>query len=359
MNDLEERLRAELSELTSADLDLGVTADEVLASGHSARRRRSIRGAVAGIAAALAIGVLYYTAVSGRTLVGVPEPMQTPPSAAVGDGRAHFDLQGVGSTSGESLYQALDVTVEREAASLEVTFTTTATTGERVETRSHGDGERLLLEKVGSRLWAGVFPHRVQWYLLLDRSGEDGAGAWSWDEYDLEKPEVTVIYRMAHEPGPWPGLQGYLWQSMDGVYRNSADQVVPSAEIRFESGESVTYFRDDRLDVEGYRDGSGTTSQPVTSDPDSELVKFEETELPENSASPAEVTSIGVLPAGASDLKVVLNGTGGEWSAAKLSGRDQIAFAARSTGVPVDDYLIRSVSYTDAAGKRVTYRPRY
>ena len=352
MNELEERLRADLfgaTELIDAEPDL----DAVVREGDRVLRGRFVRRVAGGVAAALAVGLVAWVAAVPREVPGVPAPVATPSASPVTSESASIDLQdGFGMNAKGSPYRSLEVSASRTEAGFRASFTITAEDGTR--TRFSGDvqaGRAWFTEY--PRLMVGVVADRLAW---RDSVYPEMVGGVSGTEKLLPGLGITVVVDVAEKPGNT--IKGLLWQGEDGRVHDDAGEAVPSASIGV-AGEVGVVYLSERLGFFGYREpGGGEVVSTQDIAPDSGPVKIEiwaGTTAPEQKG---RATVVGLLPEGASDPAVTLAGYGQEWSSGTLSGTGRVVFVAVGqdpTGKK--GALVTKVVYTDADGKRVTYRP--
>lgn len=347
MNELEERLIDDLLQATEA-VEPQLDVDFLIAAGRRVRRQRMVRRAAGGTAAALALGLLAWSALAPRVITGVPEPAQTVSPTPVTAETVTVDLtKDFTVNEAEPPYETLEVSATRSGGGYSVSFV--ATTGKGESQTGNGwvaDGQ-VFFQQI-PRLVAGVLAGRVDWRDTI-YSSQDG---WTTGhEIWMPRLGVTVLVDVLEKAESTAA--GVIWQGPDGVLRDDHGSEVPFARVGLATGDRIVYL-DDRLGVLGHRaaDRDDTVSTNELG-PDSELVKVQTRSRADG--GPWVATAIGVLPYGASDPAVTLAEYGNEWSSARLNGSGRVVFVA--VGEPADgdsSDLVTAVSYTDADGKRVT-----
>lgn len=352
MNELEERLRTDLfgaTELIEAEPDL----DAVMREGDRVLRGRFVRRMAGGVAVALVVGLVTWVATVPRAVPGVPAPMSTSSASPVTSESASIDLRDAGVNQSDPPARAVEVSATRTATGYSVSFTITNADG--TQRRRSGDvepGKALLTQY--PRLMVGVVAARFDW---RDSVYADMVGGISGTEKVLPGLGLTVVVDVAEKAGNT--IKGLLWQGADGLVHDDTGNAVPEARIGL-AGVVGTVYLSERLGFLGYRETDGSeivSTQDLA--PDNDLVKiavWSGTSTPDRKG---RATVIGLLPDGASDPAVTLAGYGQEWSSGKLSDTGRGVFVAvgqDATGRKGS--LVTKVVYTDADGKRVTYRPK-
>lgn len=353
MNDLEERLRADLfgaTDLIEAEPDL----DAVMREGERVLRGRFVRRAAGGMAVALVVGLVAWVATVPREVPGVPAPVATPSASPVTSESASIDLQdGFTMNSRGVPYRSVDVSATRTQTGYRVSFAITDDQGAVRTVSNEVPVGRAWLTQY-PRLMVGVVAARLDW---RDSVYADMVGGISGTEKVLPGLGITVVVDVAEKPGNT--IKGLLWQGADGLVRDDAGNDVPEAQVGL-AGVVGTVYLSERLGVLGYREtGGGEVVSTQDLGPDSDPVKiaiWSGTTAPERKG---RATVIGLLPDGASDPAVTLAGYGQEWSSGKLSGTGRVVFVAvgqDATGRKGS--LVTKVVYTAADGKRIIYRPK-
>lgn len=354
MNDLEERLRAELLD-AAADIDPEVDADALLASGHRARNNRTVRRIAVGTAFALVAGGLGWAGLGYQTGRGAAPVLATPspiPSSAMAatpgsSDSVTFGLDGASLPSGADA-KSIEVTATMEAGGgYTVDLMVVAKDGTTSTAHKTSEGDQLAWAQLGPRLFVGFVPHRVDWIQYIDKKS-DVFGANTSDDRTFDRLDATAVYRVSDKAGNYGGLKAYIWKGSDGVFHNSLGQVVPSATIALSGSKQVgTFFLDKALNVLAFQQGGGTGSTDVQSDQVQSIFGW---------AGEGGGVAVGglLLPEGATNPKLVSKGSGLEWASAELEGRLAIVASARMPNGTEE--VVHSITYTDAAGKRVTKR---
>jgi hypothetical protein len=352
MNDLEERLRAELLD-AAADIDPEVDADALLASGHRARNNRTVRRIAVGTAFALVAGGLGWAGLGYQAGRGTAPVLATPspiPSSAMAatpgsSDSVTFGLDGASLPSGADA-KSIEVTATMEAGGgYTVDLMVVAKDGTTSTAHKTSEGDQLAWAQLGPRLFVGFVPHRVDWIQYIDKKS-DVFGANTSDDRTFDRLDATAVYRVSDKAGNYGGLKAYIWKGSDGVFHNSLGQVVPSATITLSGSKQVgTFFLDKALNVLAFQQGGGTGSTDVQSDQVQSIFGW---------AGEGGGVAVGglLLPEGATNPKLVSKGTGLEWASAELEGRLAIVASARMPNGTEE--VVHSITYTDAAGKRVT-----
>jgi hypothetical protein len=354
MNDLEERLRAELLD-AAADIDPEVDADALLASGHRARNNRTVRRIAVGTAFALVAGGLGWAGLGYQAGRGTAPVLATPspiPSSAMAatpgsSDSVTFGLDGASLPSGADA-KSIEVTATMEAGGgYTVDLMVVAKDGTTSTAHKTSEGDQLAWAQLGPRLFVGFVPHRVDWIQYIDKKS-DVFGANTSDDRTFDRLDATAVYRVSDKAGNYGGLKAYIWKGSDGVFHNSLGQVVPSATITLSGSKQVgTFFLDKALNVLAFQQGGGTGSTDVQSDQVQSIFGW---------AGEGGGVAVGglLLPEGATNPKLVSKGSGLEWASAELEGRLAIVASARMPNGTEE--VVHSITYTDAGGKRVTKR---
>jgi hypothetical protein len=354
MNDLEERVRADLM-LAAVDVEDRVDADEVLGAGRRLRRGRRITRAV-GVAALVVVVAM------GWTALRLPPPGLWPPVAgsvtavpSVGPTptprlSTTFDLSEQGMDGKAPAYRSITVTARPAGADVVATVV--------VRIAGEAPDERTFTFRAGTtwhiawdrNLAIGIVPDDVLW--LEAKDGVLG-GIYS-DERPLDGIGGTAFWRYYSTAGGAEAIGGLVWQSSDGVVRNSRGAVVPSASFDLRSTTMLVY-RDEGLDLFGLR---GPRPNEALSMP---LSDVKEADIVGSGLGGGRQESglwiwdqFGLLPPGAHDITATLKGSDGAWTTATLP--DGWVVVAGETRNPTDEKVVfTSLSYLNADGKRVSY----
>lgn len=360
MNDLEERLRAEFSELTSADLDLGLTADDVLAGGHAARRQRSVRRTVAGVAAALAVGMLSYTAIAGRTLAGVPEPLQTlpaVPSAPEDPLVREFDVRTNRTPTPDGSAPAT-VRVRMEPGTpASVEFVGTRVSGEQRRVVRSLAPDDIVTEEILPGVVVGVVSTAsVEW--LESEIDEQQGGQSSDSDFLGEGWTHYAFVDVFDDPTDVDRIRGYVWQGDDNVIHTSDGRRLIAHSITVSGVGGIVYLDPVRHTL-NYRSESGSAVSGTYRNSDESMEFFAGAGTTDGSGV-IEHHAVGMLPAGSSRPKFDWRVSGGAYAQTRIDGR--IVFAVRSQERRSGELRgldggLRAITYTDSRGQRVTFRP--
>lgn len=345
MNDLEERLRADLLGATEA-VEPDVDVEALVASGHRARTNRAVRRVALGTAGVLAVGAVLWTGVGPSTTNGNPPVAATPSpvsSMVPADPLSTtFDLSDEGMGKSDPAIESIRVAVQPSGTQVDVTVTVTTqvATMERGFRVPAGQAWHVAWDK---RLAIGILPDRALWF---DTQQDSGKGVYSGQQA-LVGIGATAFWEYFEESGGPGTIRGLVWQRPDGAVRDTEGDTVPSATVAF-ADTSCLVYRDVALDVFGIRprDGGGYTT--AVGKPSGMLHGG----VGRKDGSTWTWTQAGVLPAGSSDISVTLVGADGAWGSAPMTD-GSVAVVAMVRGTDKGD-IVKSLSYTDASGTRVT-----
>jgi hypothetical protein len=355
MNDLEELLREDLRAATDWLPD-DVDPEEVLGVGRRVRRSRRISRTVLAGAVVVVVGLVGSTVWrSLQPAPGVPSPLQTvsavpsDPATPSDPLSTTFDLHDQGFGKGGASLQSIRVSVEPAGAETAVQITVAYPDKAPVErgfTITSGTSWHVAWDK---HLMIGILPGQVDWFTLVNHSG---TGVYSGTSQELAGIGASAMWTYFEESGGPGSVQGVIWRTADGTVRDSLGNSVPSATITL-SNDTYLVYQDADLDYLGIdpgQDGGRYGSQiPEVSDilhggfgtrtNDGEWIWHQ----------------AAVLPAGAHDLELTLGKGDAEWGSAVLDD-GSVAVVAELRGVSEPGNVVRSLSYTDASGERVTVR---
>ncbi|HEY3337508.1 MAG TPA: hypothetical protein VGK18_03310 [Propionicimonas sp.] len=375
MIDLEERFRADVHQLPqTVQLDLGIDADALVASGRRVRRCRIVRRAASGVAAVLTVGLLSYGAMASRTIAGVPAPAQTAsaPTATAAvtprstpspssttrkvlpgsGGPIHFDLTKVGvvNDAAPDLHN-LNITAVPDATGLAVSLVAFTAGGDRVEKKGHSDGSSPVLLQLGPKLWAGVAPDEVvAMYWAL-------AGTINGTFWHMSGSATALIVT---SDTPVDSVGAFVWRTKDGEYRDSAGNAVPSTVFQLK-GRSYWFFNDAVVNLFGAglvqpdpADGPSSWGALPT-DPESPWRSSSSDAVePGNPKSRQDSYVIGVLPVGASAPTLTVGTEVSQMLVSPLTVSGQLAFIAYGRTRTESPSLVTKVHYVDADGQQVS-----
>jgi hypothetical protein len=356
MIDLEEQFRADVQQLPQAvQLDLGVDADVLVAAGHRVRRARLLKRTAAAGALMVASALLGWAGLntagtrwSDPVVVGNPAPTPSTAAALI-PGTSGVIVFPEGDAESPRAKGVKSVKVEAivlEDGSYSVQFTATMTSGETRRERSTAGAEDVIWFQPSPTLIVGFVPHRFEWIQYDDEGDGTVFGGYSSNERAFDTLDASAVWRRTDQGGEYPGLRGYRWRGLDGVYRNSLGNLLPSVTISLPISRTTgRFFLDDDLGVVGLDEDGSVGSRKLGS---SEVHEF----LGWADADGGRATGGLVLPVGASDPVLTTKGTGLEWAQARLDGR--LAVLATALMPDQSDPVVSAISFTDVNGKRVT-----
>jgi hypothetical protein len=358
MNDLEERLRADMLDATDAifaDLDL----DSVMSSGDRVLRGRAVRRSLGAVAAVAAAGLIAYAGFAGRPITGVPAPA-APVSSTVGPAPTEpatpsdpwsttFDIGGEINGQVPS-YNSIRVAVQPAGATTDVTVTLSPVRGRPVNRHYSIPAGRFWQVTLDKHTVIGIIPDRIS---RLDSHGGAAKGSF-FTSQPLDGIGATAFWVGFPEAGAPADLRGFVWQGSDGEFHDSLGSTVPSARIALK-GEEYLVYRDAELDV----------MQVVRASGGSWGLRISDLHLDDllgggagkrDASGTATWMVMGALPPGIHDLSLTLAPGDGEWAAQVLSDGYTVILAV-NTSNSADGDVVRSLTYTDASGK-VVHLPR-
>lgn len=354
MNDLEQRLRADLvdaADPVGGELD----TDALLVSAHRARNVRTARrvGAVAAVAVVAAAMSWTGLTLPARTAPVLASPDPAPstsasPSLVPGTREsASFDLSNE-SPPGATV-KKLDVDATVVPDGYRVTFTVTRVDGSTQTQTRDQRGSTIAWAQFGSRLLAEFVPHPAEWVEPIGRGDSIVFGGYSGDHQIFSRLNAAASYRLASTgaEGTYTGMKDYIWRDEAGLYHSSRGDLLPSVTLTLPtSGRSATFFREDRFGTLGFaQDGETRTARKKPDELEVSL-GWGETE------DGLRVSGV-FLPADATAPELTFSGKRPEWITARLG--DRLIILASSNMANSDlNPMIRTISYTDATGTRVT-----
>jgi hypothetical protein len=281
-----------------------------------------------------------------------PAPSRTVPATASSSTFLDFDV----FDASDLTFDSVEVTTDLAGDVVTVRVVARPFNGDQVvrgfETRAGVFG----WAQVAPGLVVALVPEPVRTVFALD-GGESHVDTGELPEWDA----VAVGIQTPDRP-----FAGLIWEGADGVLRNSAGDVVPSAELTYQVEElpapgltsrSVLVFRDEMLSVWGYIDRNGDS--PVTGPLDTQPVgSIQEVSSTSDGDYSYALTAIGFLPVGGSDPDLGLAVPAARWTAAELGDSGRIAFVAVADKIEPGLALVERVTYTDKSGSRVSYEPR-
>ncbi|MGC3995445.1 MAG: hypothetical protein QM779_15235 [Propionicimonas sp.] len=362
MNELEDRLRAELQTATR-DIDSDLDPEALLSVGRRVRRNRTTRRVTASVAAVLAVGVIGWFGVGSvvgrgqQPAVVVATPSPIPPSAtapiptarassvAPSPGSAQAELPMGASFNGEpAAFDKVEIVATSDGTTITTRFQAT-NDGEKVAeatvTRKL-DEARAELVRLGSHGVVAVVPGEVKGQSLYGPDTSQGGSA------ALDPLGATaLVFLTEHAVGSKdPEL---VWEDGNGVLQSTVG-VVASASVDL-GGEEVTVFRSEALDSQGVW---GDWSTAVKGAKPSDMLQGSIARSRGPGQAKWRLTQLGMLEPGSTDVAVTLSSADGDWAQAALpDGWIVVVAVLNSDDDSVDP--VTSLAYTDAKGVRHTY----
>lgn len=337
MTTIEDHLRDGLRELADGGSST-VNVGRVIASGEARLRARRARQLIAGMAAATAVGMVSWYAVAPHPTTVTPAPYATPPMADATTS-ASFTVRD----SGTSVSHWVRVTAVPEGARVRLRVTVQTQGGTSVNEEYTVPAGRYAAIKVHDRLAVAMIPQATR--------GVTSPGPLEAIlQQSLPQAGLTLVTMWAPRTAadlPRP----LIWRGPDGTVRNSLGRVVPSGQLSIPAG-TVTVFDDPALHAWGVF-GEQPQSQPATSaDPLRAEVRLYVRGLGR--------AAVGLLPEGASGVNLIPTTRNDDFTFATMpDGRVWYLVQSRKS-VDADAgprRLVKSISYTDASGRRISYRP--
>lgn len=354
MNDLEERLRSDLQHAAAGVAD-EVDVEQTLLAGQRARSSRRIAGTVGVSAVATVIGLVGWAALRfAPVLGGVPDPMGTVsavPSTPVTPSdpmSTTFEISGAGIDDQLPEYDSIRVAVRPSSTAIAVDVSLFK--GDSAQTQATFEMEpgKVWYAPLGKHLVVGIVPDRVAWLANLDESSK----GVSSDTQPIEGLGASAFWLNYEQVNGSDSIRGLIWQRADGVIRDSLGRDVPNALISLNDQDYLVY-RDLGLDTVGIvpsKDGGRYSTRISDTAPNSLIYGGLGTKA---GSGTWNWTQYGFLPPGSHDILVEMSTTGGDWGWGTLDD-GWVAFVAHATTRSTD--VIKSVTYTNADGKVVTYR---
>lgn len=322
MNDLEERLRADL-DLATAEVDYAINPDEVLQAGRTARRSRTL-GRVAAVVA-LAVGLFGVSAYAAPPLIAQILDHQTL------EIDSHFQWDET-----DSEFDGLSVKLQSKND-----VVTATASGQRngvvVTSKSWTvpDANTPMRVALGSRAVVAILPGEVeQLELLQGLNGSAGQDKW------MPAFGVTVAAFQLESARTDPAALDWVWLDSSGIVRSFDGALGGTATL---GGQNYVLYLSRATNMVGVL---GRFGFPLSRLKDSDLLDGSVAW----GGTDAVSWKLGVLPVGAHDVHLTLSKSDGDWSAVALSDGSVIV-VARVPGEPKQ--VVTSLSYVRADGSRV------
>lgn len=340
MNVLEEKLRNGLAGLAD-EAQTNVGAVELIDTLSVIDRQHRNRRLLAGVAAATAAAVIGWTALAPHPLTVQPAPLATPSFAAGSIIPQYFRF----TTDDPALSHIVSVELRPEGTRLNLSVTNQQEYAAPAEARTFVAGAGVYFAtKVDDNLAVMVIPDVTkQVQVIMDAPG-------SYLEYrPIESAGITLVLQWTTDARQLPSHLS--WFGSDQLVHDSTGAILPGVGLTL-GDQRVIIFQDP---VSGFWATfpeelylSLASSRP---DPDGAEVRLR--------LAPSTSMSVGRLPSGASKVTVTPRGDATWTVGAMPDGRLWYlvrAIPPRSSDVSTAA-LVKSISYTDADGKRVTYTP--
>lgn len=166
---------------------------------------------------------------------------------------------------------------------------------------------------------------------------------------------VVVLQRSASSANSAATPAAIIWQDYSGRVWDSRNQMLPSVRLSV-PGRQLVVFRDQPLEVWGYFDvlGTGHKALPLAAEPVGGLYALD---AKVEDGYYLGATILGMVPTGGRDPEPALSTAEQDWTSGSLGRGGPDVFLAYANRIKVDQKLVTSVTYRDASGRRVTYRP--
>lgn len=325
----------------------GFTVDVARLSAAPARRGVGLRRLAVAAAVLVVLG-LVWAALRPVPLVGLPVAPVTEPVTVVDSAILGFDVD-------DSLpYESAQVTVSVADGRLHIEL---AATRRGAAARSVGS-----FTAPEGRYWSTVVDRDLAVAILPGRAA-DVISLSPFDTVQSAYLSTTGLTAVAVERDRDADFRGLIWREGD-AFRDSLGTPVASAQVAVggpvdpgTTRPSLTVLRDEGLGVWGWVDGASGdgTVRPLTSEPLGSLMELSATAG--SGEDFTDVSWIGFLPAGGSDPSPAVASAGISWGSAPVGDSGRVAILVTARSIRKGDSPVTSVTYTDAAGQRVTYIP--
>lgn len=368
MNDLEERLRAEMRHATAQirdDLDL----DSVMTSGDRVVKGRTIRRSLGVVATVVAVGLIAFAGFANRPVVGIPAPAATMSGsttpAATPDGRSWAKLTIPSSAQGGD--PQITVRATRASGGYDVASEVTDPNGVVQELTGHATPQRPALLRITSSEWVLVTAGTPSWV----QATQSGGGEW-WpqDDEPLKFPGLAARAVVVKTWDESATLAGVLWADEAGDIRDQEGRTVPHVSLRM-NGRKFSFVRAAALGLACSAEVvRGTLMVEDCSVPD-RVPAGSEPNLIEASGGCGErdgncyggypeFFSYVVLPEGSSEGITFdfVNGANCAVANGRIGTTGPFVYMVRCTGqADSKDQTFTAAHYRDAAGNPATFRP--
>lgn len=343
MNALEEKLRSGLTELAD-EASVNVRADDLVGTLTLLDRQHRNRRLLAGVAAATLAGVVGWAALTPHTITVSPAVPAAAPSSIGQLTSQYFRFQ---IQNPQTVNYIVGVDLRSDGSRLFVNTTSELEYGgDRQTGELSGPVGSYFSGKLPGNLFVVIIPDLVTDY--ASDLGDEGRHPTYLDgqlRTFTNEGFSMVVFRWEPSDGSAPH---YFWLGSDGVVRDDSSTSMQTLALTVGDHQLRLFQRpgDSRW---------GTFPSDVidvwrTVDPDRAEVRV---------MGFTGDMSVGRLPAGATDVKVVPRGDASWTVGRQADGRAwyMVRSNAEYTGSSSTDSLVKSISYTDADGKRVTYTP--
>ncbi|MCW3158820.1 hypothetical protein [Micropruina sonneratiae] len=342
MNALEEKLRAGLTDLAEESA-VHVQPDDLIGSVTVLARRRRTGRLLIAAAAAAAAGLIGWTALSPHPVTVQPSPAASP--LAPGELTPQFFRFPYQNLTPD----LVTVAMHSDGSTLRLSVSTRPEYGGGDTTNGELSGSvgSYFSGKLPGNLFVAVIPDAVESVQL--NLGTENATAYDYRSRVDKAAGLSLVVARGYPLGTSLGTPSYVWLGSNGVISDDKGSAFDSLTLTVND----TLFRIyQRAGIEGFGTFPATRTVNHVVDPDgSEIAVWGGTGNTDQ--------SLGRLPAGARDVTVTPRKRVEVAVGTMSDGRTWFVATADYTSASNLDIrpLVRSISYTDAAGKRVTYVP--
>lgn len=339
MNLLEEKLRDGLVGLAD-EAETNVRADDLIGTLALLDRRHRNRRLVAGVAAATAAGVIGWTALSPHPLTVQPTPLATPSFAAGSIIPQYFRFV----TDDPAVAHIVSVELRPEGSRLNLRVTNQSEYAAPADARTFtAEAGVYFAAKVDANLAVAVIPDVTKQVQGI----RDARGPYL--EYrSIEAAGVTLVVRWTTDATS--GMPRLGWLGSDQVVHDSTGATLPGVGLTL-GDQRVIVFDDPTSGFWGtFPEELFLATASARPNPDGAEVRLR--------LMPSTSMSVGRLPSGASKVTVTPKGDAVWTVGAMPDGRLWYLVRATPSSSDVSTApLVKSISYTDTEGNRVTYTP--